>query len=60
MKRQLIIEYLTDHPSAKASQIAAYIDLKPSHTRDYLHELMAEDVVVASGNGTTRVYALKS
>lgn len=60
VKRQLIIEYLTDHPSAKASQIAAYIDLKPSHTRDYLHELMAEDVVVASGNGTTRVYALKS
>lgn len=60
VKRQLIIEYLTDHPSAKASQIAAYIDLKPSHTRDYLHELMAQDVVVAKGNGSARVYALKS
>lgn len=60
VKKQLIIEYLTDHPIAKAAQIASYIDLKHSRTLAYLHQLMAEDVVVARGNGAGRVYALKS
>lgn len=60
MRKNLIIEYLTDHASAKASEIAEYIELKPSRARDYLNELMAENIVVAEGGNRNRVYKLKS
>ncbi|MBO4500765.1 MAG: putative DNA binding domain-containing protein [Clostridia bacterium] len=56
---QMIIEYLTEHPTAKASEIAAYVDLKPSRIRDYLAELVAEDIVVAEGANRNRIYKLK-
>jgi len=42
----MIIEYLTDHPAAKSAEIAEYVDLKPSHVRDYLAELIAEDIAI--------------
>lgn len=59
-KRQLIIEYLTDHPDAKSAEIAAYIDLKPSRVRDYLLELIKENIVITSGGNRNRTYRLKS
>lgn len=43
--KETIIAYLTDHPEAKASLIAEYIGPKPSRTRDYLNELIAEEIV---------------
>ena len=55
-----IILYLTDHPEAKASAIAEHIGLKPSRTRDYLHALIAEEIVVADGSNRNRTYRLKS
>ena len=58
--KETIIAYLTDHAEAKASAIAEYIGLKPSRTRDYLNELIAEDVVVADGSNRNRTYKLKS
>lgn len=60
VRKQLIIEYLTVHASAKASEIAAYIELKPSRARDYLSELIAEDIVAAEGSNKNRVYMLKA
>lgn len=60
VKKNLIIEYLTEHVSAKSSEIAEFIDLKPSRARDYLTELIDEDVVVAEGGNKNRIYKLKS
>lgn len=58
--KETIIACLTDRAEAKASEIAAYIGLKPSRTRDYLNELIAEGIVVAEGSNKTRVYKLKA
>lgn len=58
--KETIIAYLTDRAEAKASAIAEYIGLKPSRTRDYLNELIAEGIVVAEGSNKSRVYKLKA
>ncbi len=55
-----IIEYLTEHISAKSSEIADYLGLKSSRTRDYLNELIADEIVVAEGSNRNRVYTLKA
>ena len=54
-----IIEFLTGAVSAKASEIAEYVGLKPSRTRDYLKELISEDIVAAKGANRNRTYQLK-
>ncbi len=59
-KRAMIIAYLTDHPAAKSAEIAKYVDLKPSRVRDYLAELIAENIVVAEGGNRNRTYRLKA
>ena len=56
----MIIDYLTDHSSAKAAEIAEYVGLKPSRARDYLAELIAEEIVVTEGGNRNRTYRLKS
>ncbi len=58
--KESIIAYLTDHPEAKAQAIAEHIGLKPSRTRDYLNELISEDIVAAEGGSRNRTYRLKS
>lgn len=58
--KETIIAYLTDHTEAKALSIAEYIGLKPSRTRDYLDELVAEGIVVAEGGTRNRTYRLKA
>ena len=58
--KETIIACLTDRAEAKASAIAEYIGLKPSRTRDYLNELIAEGIVVAEGSNKNRVYKLKA
>ena len=54
-----IIEFLTGADSAKASEIAEQVGLKPSRTRDYLKELINEDIVAAKGANRNRTYQLK-
>lgn len=44
-----IIEYLTEHISAKSSEIADYLGLKNSRTRYYLKELIADEIIVTEG-----------
>lgn len=58
--KESIIACLTDYAEAKASVIAECIGLKPSRTRDYLNELIAEGIVVAEGGNKNRVYRLKA
>ncbi len=58
--KETIVAYLTDHTEAKALSIAEYIGLKPSRTRDYLKELISEEIVVAEGGNRNRTYRLKS
>ncbi len=55
-----IIEYLTDHAEAKASELAEYSGLKASRIRDYLKFLVEEGTVTAEGSNRNRIYKLKS
>ena len=59
MNKTRIIEYLTEHIRAKSSEIADYLGLKSSRTRDYLNELIADEIVVTEGSNKNRVYKLK-
>ena len=55
-----IIAYLTDNPEGKTKDIAAYIGLRSSRTRDYLKELVDEGIVITDGTSNkTRTYKLK-
>ena len=60
VKRQMIIDYLTDHIYAKTSEIADYLAISPSGARSCLRELIAMGIVVPQGNGRNRTYKLKS
>lgn len=58
--KESIIEYLTDNPEGKTSDIAEYIGLRASRTRDYLKELVDEGIIEAIGTSNkTRSYRLK-
>ena len=55
-----IIEYLTDNPEGKTSDIALHVDLGASRTRDYLRELVDEGIIETAGSSNkTRSYRLK-
>ena len=55
-----IIEYLTDNPEGKTSDIALHVDLGASRTRDYLRELVDEGLIETAGSSNkTRTYRLK-
>lgn len=58
--KESILVYLTDHSEAKATEIAEYVGLKSSRTRDYLNLLISEGLVVAEGANRNRIYRLKS
>ena len=54
-----IITYLTDHVSAKNTDIAELLGVKSTRVKQLLKELLDEGVVVAEGNNKSRVYKLK-
>lgn len=59
--KESIIVYLTDNPEGKTVEIAEYLNLSPSRTRNYLKELVEEGVVIAEGaSNKGRTYRLKS
>ena len=60
IKRQMIIDYLTDHAEANTRELSGYLDLQPSRTRDYLRELINDGIVIPSGEKRNRVYKLKA
>ena len=58
--KAMIIEYLTDHVSAKSSEISELLGLKASRTKTILSQMIDEGVVVAEGEKRNRVYKLKA
>lgn len=53
-----IIEYLKTHENAKSQEIADYIGLKISRTKDYLSKLVEEGKIAAIGGNKNRTYSL--
>ena len=60
IKRQMIIDYLTEHIEASSGELAEWTGLTPSRVRDYLRELIRDEIVTAQGAARCRVYRLKS
>jgi predicted HTH transcriptional regulator len=59
IRKQMIIDYLTDHASATAHEIADHLGTETFRAGDYLAELVRDDLVTAEG-GQKRVYRLKA
>ena len=59
-RKQLIIDYVTDHPTVRTSEIAEIAELKASRAREYLSELVSEGILIAEGANRNRTYRLKS
>ncbi len=59
IKRQMIIDYLTEHIEASLKELAVYLDLDGPAVRNYLRGLMSEEIVIAQGKTRNRVYKLK-
>lgn len=59
-QKEEIINYLTDHISAKNSDIAALLEVKSTRVKKLLSELITEGVVVAEGGNRNRTYKLKA
>jgi len=53
-----ILEYLKENLEARSQDIASYIGLKQSRTKDYLSELVEEGKIVANGANKNRTYSL--
>lgn len=54
-----ILEYLSKHSEACSQDIALFIGLKQSRTKDYLSELVEDGKIVANGANRNRTYSLK-
>ena len=60
VKRQMIIDYLTDHVRANSHELSEYLNLKPSRMRDYINELIRDGIVIPEGGRRNRTYKLKA
>ena len=58
-QKEAIIEYLTDHVSARSSEIAELLGVKSTRVKNLLSELIADGIVVAEGANRNRTYKLK-
>ena len=59
-QKEEIVAYLTDHVSAKSSDIAELLGVKSTRVKKLLSELIAEETVVAEGGNRNRTYKLKA
>ena len=58
--KQAIIAYLTENVSAKSTEIAELLGLKPTRVKEILAEMAKEDIIVSEGGNKNRIYKLKS
>ena len=58
--KQAIISYLTENVSAKSTDIAELLGLKPTRAKEILAEMVDEEIIVAEGGNKNRIYKLKS
>lgn len=59
-QKEEIITYLTNHVSAKSSDIAELLGVKSTRAKKPLSELIADEIVAAEGGNRNRTYRLKS
>jgi len=57
--RQMIMDYLSEKESCKASDAAKLLELGPSRTRDYLVQWVEEGILIAEGSNKNQTYRLK-
>ena len=55
-----ILKYLSNHSVARSQDIALFIGLKQSRTKDYLSELVEDGKIVANGANRNRTYSLEN
>ena len=58
--KEAIIDYLTDHPAAKSSDISALLGLKAARVRIILSQMVKDGILIAEGENRNRVYRLRS
>ena len=58
--KQAIVVYLTENVSAKSSEIADLLGLKPTRAKEILAEMVDEGFIVAEGGNRNRSYRLKA
>lgn len=59
-QKAMVIDYLTDNASVKASEIAELLEVSQPRARAVLAKLIADDIVVAEGANRNRMYRLKA
>ena len=57
--KEMIVDYLSNQPEARSQDIALFIGLKVSRTKDYLAELVEDGKILANGSNKNRTYSLK-
>ena len=55
----MIVEYLAEHDEVRSQEIADFIGLKISCTKDYISELVEDYKIVPNGANKNRTYSLK-
>lgn len=59
-QQEMVIAYLTEHISAKDSEIAALLHISARRAAELLKELVYQDIAVVVGGSRSRIYKLKS
>ena len=59
-QKEIIIEYLTDNPSASSAMLAELLGLKLTRTREILRGMVNAGIIVSEGQNKNRIYRLKS
>ena len=57
--KEKICAYLSSLPEARTQDIALFIGLKQSRTKDYLAELVEEKKIIANGANRNRTYSIR-
>ena len=58
--KQAIVSYLTENIDASCADIAEFLGLQQSRTREILEIMINEEIVVATGENKNRTYKLKA
>jgi predicted HTH transcriptional regulator len=58
-RKKSIVDFLAEHDSSSAADLAEFAGISPARVRVYMQELIAENIVTADGANRNRVYKLK-
>ncbi len=59
LRKDTIIEYLTDHVNVRSSELAELLGVKTTRGKNLLNSLIADGIVVAEGANRNRTYRIK-